>query len=483
MLVTLYTSRVVLDVLGAIDYGVYNVVGGIVVLFSFIYGALTLATQRFLNYSMGKGDYAEVHKVFCVSFNVYFLLILLIAILCETIGLWFLNNKLDIPADRMDAAFWVFQFSVASCVFTILRIPYNSSIIAYERMSFYAYVSIIEVALKLAVVYLLFLSQQDKLVFYAFLMFLVHVIMLAVYYCYCRKAFTTTRYKFIWDGPLFKKLLSFSGWSLFGSFANVAASQGLSFILNIFNGVLVNAALGVANQVNSAVNQFVTSFQTAFTPQLIKSYAANEKDFFFSLIFRSSKFSYYLILILGLPLILYCKDILGFWLVDVPGNAVEFTVLLVIFCFIDALSGPLWYSVQATGNIKRYQIIMSVCILSNIPLSYIALKLGCAPIVCLYIRVGINLLIHFIRVFYLKGLMEFPSIQYLKDVMLPVCLVTVVSFGLSQLLHRGGLGIGMLFAHLAITGTIVLLTAYFLGLNRQEKQTVVSYVGKILKHA
>ncbi|MGM9825353.1 MAG: lipopolysaccharide biosynthesis protein [Paludibacteraceae bacterium] len=483
MLVSLYTSRVVLSVLGAIDFGIYNVVGGIVVLFSFIYGLMTNATQRFLNYEMGRQRYDNVHRVFCMGVNVHFILSLVMLLLCETIGLWFFKTRLNIPDERLNAAFWVFQVSIVNTFVNVNRVPYNASIIAYERMNFYAYLSIFEVILRLLLILILDVMPFDKLVIYSLLILGLNILCFIVYRIYCRRKLPVTHFEFMWDKHLFHKLFSYSGWSLLGGVANLSASQGLSFLLNIFTGVLTNAALGIANQVSSALNTFVINFQTAFTPQLVKSYAAGDKNFFFSLIFRSSRFSYYLLLILGVPCIVFCEDILNLWLVEVPHYATEFTRLLIIFCMIDAMSGPLWYSVQATGNIRTYQIIMSICIISNLPLSYAVLKLGLSPVYCFVVRVLINLLTHIVRIFYLKRIMDFPSLVYLRDVMIPICLVTMGSVILPIALYMPGLPLWRLCGSIIISMIVTIVIIWFVGMKKEERiMIMVTLKNKLSNH-
>ena len=298
MLVSLYTSRIVLNTLGVEDYGIYNIVGGVVILFSFFNNAMSNATQRFLSFELGQNNSVQLKRTFSMIINVHIGIAFLIFLLAETVGLWFLNTHINIPTERMKAANWVYQFSIFTFLINIIRVPYHATIVAYEKMSFYAYLSIIEVLLKLGVVFLIQISPLDKLIFYGFLIFVVSVLILLVYKIYCNKNFDAANYNFFWDTKLFKTLISFSGWSLFGSAANVSSKQGTDILLNIFYGVMVNAAMGIANQVNNAVNGFVQNFQTAFKPQIVKSYAANETDYLIRLIFQTSKFSFFYFIVL-----------------------------------------------------------------------------------------------------------------------------------------------------------------------------------------
>ena len=419
MLVSLYTSRVVLQTLGVDDFGIYNVVGGVVVLFSFLNAAMSSATQRFLNFELGKGDLAQVGHVFSMSLTVHFCIAGLVLLLAETVGLWFLNSELNIPAERMVAANWVYQFSVASTLLGIMLVPYNATIIAYERMAFYAWASIINVLLRLGIVYLLVIGNWDKLTLYAGLTFAVGVVMQIVHVAYCKRSFPQTScYKFFRDKKLFWELISFSGWSLFGGVANMSASQGVNMVMNIFCGVTVNAAMGIANQVNAAVYQFVSNFQVAFQPQIVKRYSSGEHESFVQLIFSASKFSYAMMFLLSFPVILNADFILRVWLNVVPEYTADFTRLMLVFMMLESLSGPLWMSVQATGKIRNYQLIVSAFIFANLPLCIVLLYLGANPVWVLAGRIVISFFTIVWRIFYLKKRVGLPSWKYLWFVFL-----------------------------------------------------------------
>ncbi len=480
--VSLYTSRIVLLTLGIDDYGIFNIVGGIVALFSFLNNAMSTATQRFLNFELGGGDDREVKRVFSMSMTAHISIALLVIILGETVGLWFLNNHLNIPAERVAAANWVYHFSILTFCIQIIRVPYNASIIAYERMSFYAYISIAEVLLKLLSVFLLVYFGWDKLKLYSVLTFIVILITLALYKLYCNKVFTTCRYNFFWEASLYKKLMSFSGWSLFGSIANVGAQQGLNIMLNIFWGVTVNAAMGIATQVSTAVYSFVSNFQTAFNPQITKSYASNDRSYFMSLIFQSSKFSYFLLFFLALPILICTEFVLKAWLQIVPEYAASFCRLIIVFLLIDAISAPLWMSVQATGKIKKYQMLMGSLIFLNLPLAYLILKLGFEPSGVLVVRVLINLITFFIRILYLRPKIGLPAKRYITDVIVPITLVTLTAMPLPILVNEyfsnwSG------FIGTAITAVISTLTCVFLiGLKKYEKEFFNQLVLNKLRH-
>ena len=462
--ITLYTSRVVLQMLGVDDFGIYNVVGGIVVLFSFINNAMVASTQRFLNFELGRGNVEEAQKVFAASLNIYLVIVVVFILLAETVGLWFLNRYINIPSERVVAANWVYQASLVATALNFVRMPYNAAIIAYERMSFYAYTSIIEAALKLGIVFLLYLFV-DKLIAYSWLVSVVAMLILLMYVFFCRQMFAICRHHtFVYDKRRYTALVSFSGWSLFGSLANMGASQGLNILLNIFFGVFVNAAMGIANQVSSAINLFVGNFQTAFNPQIVKSYASGEKERFINLIINTSKYSYYLLFLIALPCFICCNEILQLWLGEVPPHSVPFCRLLIIFSLIDAIQGPLWVSAQATGEIRNYQLLMSFLILLNLPATYILLKIIPIAELALVVRVLINLLTAAARVVYLKRLYLFPVMRYLKEVVWAGIIVTMLSSIMPLLVHQYSTNWWMVVATVLLCIVCTLVTIYFVAL-------------------
>lgn len=479
--VTLYTSRVVLQVLGVEDFGIYNVVGGIVVLFTFVNNAMVTSTQRFLNYELGKGDLEATKQVFSASVTIHWGIAILTLILAETIGLWFLKHYIQYPEEREIAVNFTYQFTILSTCVSIIRTPYNAAIIAHERMSFYAYISIVEVLLRLLIVYLLTLVDFDRLIFYSILMFLIIWVVTIGYYVYSRVSFIVCRYNFFLKGDIYKRLMSFSGWSLLGGVANMGASQGVNILLNLFYGVAINAAMGIANQVQTAVYSFVANFQTAFNPQIVKSYAAGNRDYFINLIIRSSKFSYFLLYIISLPIYLFCEEILMIWLGEVPAYTVSFCRLMIIFSLLDAIQGPLWISVQATGKIRNYQILMSVMILLNLPLSYLFLKLGYVPEIVLIIRCLLNIIILFVRLFYLRCLYGFPILVYVREVIVRVIYVTLPT----ALIIYIPLDMNATFFDVLIASFVVLLfilfIVYFVGLNLEERKTLHLQLKKIVE--
>ena len=481
MAVGLYTSRVVLNTLGVEDFGIYNVVGGIVVLFGFINAALNQSTQRYIAYYIGKDEKDKVGEVYSMSVNVHLFLGLIIFILLETVGLWLLYHVLKFPSGVTTSIAILYQISVLNFIINLCKAPQTSAIISYEHIKFFSYISVIECGLKLGGVYSLKLfPQEDRLVIYGLLMLSITLACWLASWFYCRKSLKTIRYKFQRNKALFKDLLAFNGWNILGGISNIAANQGLNMIFNVFLGVVVNASLGICNQVYSAVNSFVMNFQTAFNPQITKSYASGDMDEFYSFIQTTSRLSFCLICTIGLPVIICCKPILQFWLGDYPEYTVPFCQLMIIYSFIDALSGPLWVSAQACGNIKNYMILMSSMILLNIPIAILLLYFKLSPVWVIGFRVLLNLIIHFIRIEYLKKLIKFPASTYLKSVMWPSVLALTIASPFPIILHH-------YFTSFASSVIIVLTTlgiafgsAYFIVLTNHEREFVHRSIGRIL---
>ena len=379
MAVGLFTSRVILDALGASDYGIYNVVGGLVTMFSVLTGAMSVATSRFLTFALGVGDKEQLRKIFVTAVNIHLLIAVAMIVIAEVAGIWFLNHKLNIPAYRMEAANIVLQFSIATFVINLINVPYSSSIISHERMGIYAYFTLYDVFVKLIIVYALYVSPIDRLIIYALLLCLANLTTQIIYWIYCKRQFEECRYFFSLDKTLLKKMFGFIGWAFWGNAAVVAKDQGMTLLLNIFCGTLVNAAQGIANQVNAMVNRFVTNFMTAVNPQITKQYAAGEYESMNKLIIRSTKFSAFLMLVLIVPIIVNIDDLLGLWLVKVPMHTSSFVSLILFYSFVDCFTGGLITGILANGKIKVYEIALTIIYALNIACAYIVLKLGMSP--------------------------------------------------------------------------------------------------------
>ena len=480
--VTLYTSRVVLDVIGVDDYGIYNIVGGIVVLLSVISSSMRNATQRFITYELGQGDAKQVSEAFSMSMIAHLLISLAIILLGETIGLWYVLNKLNIPEGRESATIIIYHLSLLTMVLTLMRSPYDASVIAHEKMSFFAYMSIVDVSLKLAVAYLLYLSSWDKLVFYTVLILATNVVIYLCYYLFCTKKFETCQIRFIIKKDYFKKLFGFLGWSLMGATATLGTQQAGNLIINRFLGVAINAAYGVANQVNGAINAFVANFQVAFTPQIVKLFSQKRYKECFSLSNSAALLSYYILLILALPIIVNIDYVLGVWLVEVPRYAGVFCSLLIIYSLIDAIQAPLWIGINASGDIKVYEIWLSVILLLNIPFSYFALKSGWEPYWVLAIRVILNIITAICRCVHVKVQLDYPINQYLIKVIARAALVTAIIITLVLLLpipsdYSSFWGF-LLFCLIAWVLSCVVV--YFVGLNREENEMIGALVKSVL---
>ena len=408
LLVTLYTSRIVLSTLGFDDFAIYGIVGGVVTVFTFLQSALNASTQRFMSIELGKGNTLQLKKVFDTGMTLYLFVALIIVVLSETAGLWFLTHKLVIPPERMQAAHWVFQFSVLSVCINIIQTPYNASILSHEKMSFYAYISIADVVLKLGIVGLLVVSSLDKLILYAGLLTLVALIILLITRYYCLARFPVCHFKWQWDKPLFKQMMSFSGWTLCDSAANLAVTQGRVFLLNLFTPLVTNAAMSVATQVSTAVYNFVIYFQSSFNPQITKAYAKDDKHYLRGLIIQTSKFSYYMIFALTLPILLNMEFILNVWLKEVPDYCVAFCSITLIYYLVESLCGPLWTATWATGNIRNYQITLALIRILTLPATYFLLKYGMEPYTILIAWVIVNTAGYIYRLFYLRKQIRFP---------------------------------------------------------------------------
>lgn len=481
MAVSLYTSRIILNTLGVEDFGIYNVVGGFVTMFGFLNSSMASATQRFLSFEIGKKDYPQLARVFSMSLNIHFIIAFVILILAETVGLWFVNTQLTIPAERMIAAIWVYQFSILVLMVNIVSVPYNAIIIAHERMNVFAWVSVAEVSLKLLIVFMLQWFGFDKLKLYAVLMFGVSLIIRLIYGFYCSSKFKESKFRYYWDKTLFNTLINYAGWNLWGSVAGILYGQGVNILLNIFFGPVVNAARGIAYQVRGAVNQFVFNFQMAMRPQIIKSYAAEELKYMHQLIYQGAKYSFLLLFALSLPILLDTEIILKLWLKIVPEYTVIFTQLVIVNILIDSISGPLMTSAQASGKIKLYQGVVGGLLMLILPISYLFLKLGFPPEVTLYISIIMSIISFFARLKIVSKLVNLSIKGYIKNVILPIIPVILVStlipIGIKHFLTEN-------FIHFLIITFIsiicIIITIYFFALKKDEKDFLKKKVVQII---
>ena len=481
MLVTLYTSRVILKALGVEDYGVYNVVAGSVALFGFMNSAMSMATQRFLNFYMLKGDANILRRVFAMSLNIHAIIAVLVIILCETLGLWILNTQLTIPPDRMVAARWVYQFAIITFCISIIQAPFNSAILAHEKMNIYAVVSIVEAFLKLGVVFILSAVTVDKLVSYGALLSMVVLAVFLVYMSISCRLFKECRYKLCWDKKLFKEIAGFSGWNIFGQVAQVLTTQGVNMVANVFCGVIVNASIGITNQVSAAMSQFTNNFQTAFYPQIVKSYSAGDMSGMQKLTCQASKFSFFLLYIISVPIIFNIDVILDLWLDTVPPYSALFCKILIWYSYFEVIGMPLVISIMATGRNRNYQLLVSITIALNFILSLLFLKKGFPPEIIFYIKVALSFFVLAVRLFYAKRQASFSVRYFFRSVMLPVCIVAFIISLLQVSLYEYMESWTSRILITLVIETILVAVIYFVGFSKTERQTVVSMIHKKIK--
>lgn len=475
MVVALYTSRVILKALGIDDYGLYNVIGGVVGLFAFLRTSMTKSTQRFLNFEMARPE-GRLKDTFSVSLTIHVLISAIALVLCETVGLWFLNRYIQIPEGREFAANIVYQSTVISLFFTIISVPFNASIIAHERMGYFALVSVIDAFLKLGICFLIQVGNADRLIFYGWLMMGVSVVNFLLYVVYCLRHCPETGFRLKYDKPLFKEMLGYTSWTVVGQAAIVGTNQGNNILVNMFHSVTANAAMGVANQVNHAVVSLTSSFQTAFNPQITKSYAAKDYDYLKFLVYSTSKFSYYLLFLISIPICFNIDWILSVWLAEVPAYSGIFCILILCNSILNALSAPFNLCVLSSQDIKWFQIVTSIVYLSDLPILYALFSLGLPPTTALYVKVGVMSVILFVRVYYAsRQVSSIGFCSYLKEILLPLCLVTLptVLFGLLLFRHCGAIG--------DLVKTLILLAFSFLltatvGLSGRERKQIAKLI-------
>lgn len=477
MLIGLYTSRVVLKILGVDDYGLYNVVGGIVTMFTFINGTMINATTRYITFYLGKKDDHMLSVVFNMASVIHLAIGLIIVLLGETVGIWFLTNKMQIPEGRMFACQCLLQFSILTTFLTTISVPYSSCVIAHEKMSTFAFISVLDVVLKLIIVVFLKFFSADRLIIYGLLLACVSVFDLLLYFIYCKQHFKETKLKRLWNKSTFKEMFSFAGWGLFGNFSYVFYTQGVNILLNMFCGPAVNAARAIAVQVESVIKQFANNVQTAINPQIIKSYASDDIDRTYSLVFASSKYCFYLLFFLSLPLMIEAEYILGIWLGEYPEHTVNFIRIILMTALLDAFINPMFTANLASGKIKIYQIgVFSVSFVFMF-ITYFVIKLTKIS-ESVFVTYFISCLIGtFVRLIVLKKQIGLPPLQYAKKVLVPVFIVVITSSVFPIIVHDF-LDLGL--KRFLITGFVCVLcvsaAVYFLGLNKNEREFVIAKV-------
>lgn len=427
MAVSFYTVRIILDTLGVNDYGLYELVASFVAIMVFLNGTLTSGTQRFLTFEIGKNDLKKLKQTFSTALLIHIALAFLILLLGETIGLWFLYEKMNIPPDRFDAAFWAYQFAIFSTMITVIQVPYNALIIAHERMHIFAYISILEAVLKLLIVYLLLISSYDKLISYAILMFLVSVFIAYIYRTYVIKNYQESHFEFSFDKDIVKSMMHFSGWNIFGTLGSLLSAQGINIILNIFFGPVAVAARAISMQVSGGLSQFVNGFQQAVTPQITKLYASNQIEEMNKLLYQNSKYAFLLLWFLALPVLMQTEYILNIWLVEVPENAVLFCQIIIVHASIMSLNRPYVMAIHATGNMKQTNVTAGVILILVLPVSYILLDNGFSIITPLVIFMIATVLCFIIELYYLKKWINVSVISLFKNTLFPVSIISIIS--------------------------------------------------------
>ena len=476
MCVSLYTSRVVLAALGFSDYGLYNVIGGIIAMFTFINGAMSNMTSRFITFHLGQKDYQRLTEVFSMAFFIHCCLALFILIIGETVGLWFLYNKMVIPEGRMFAVQWIYQLSIASTLMAIISVPFTSDIIAHEKMSIYAYISVFDAVLRLIIVSILAYSPIDKLIFYASLIFAVQVLVFLFNLIYCRCHFVESKIRKVWDKVMLKEMGKFTGWSTIGNFSYLFYTQGLNILINMFCGPVVNASRGIAVQVEAAMAQFTNSVQTAINPQIIKSYSSNDLERMNNLIFASSRYCFYLMFLLSLPVIFGTDFILGLWLGNYPNHTVNFIRLTLVCTLIDTLVNPLFTANLATGKVAVYNKSLAMVSLSFIPITYFGLKFTLLPEIVFILNIVRNVIGLWVRIYIFRYQLGVRIREYIYNVIWRILPVVLLASLVSLFVYRN-IGSESFVSFFTICATAVvstLLSVYIIGLNKTEREYLIT---------
>ena len=484
MAVTLYTSRVILRVLGVEDFGIYNVVGGVVTMLAFLNSSLSGATSRFITFELGRGKEGDVRTVFRCAASIHYVLAGIILLLAETIGLWFVMQKLVIPPERMAAALWVYQCSVLTSIVSIISAPYNALIIAHERMGAFAYISIFETIAKLLVVISLAWSVFDRLATYAVLLLAVQVVVRLVYTLYCNRHFSETDPRWVWNRELSRKMFVYTGWTLNGNLAIIGYTQGINILLNLFFGPAVNAARGFSVQIQAAVYQFFSNFQMAIRPQIVKSYAQNNLIYMHKLILASSRYSFYLMLLISLPILVNTEYILYLWLNEVPAHTVAFTRLMIIVCMNYALSNSTLMAIYATGDLKKFQLTEGSMLLMVIPIAYLLLKyVHISPETVFVVYLVIETITQLARVWIVYPRVKLAKRKYVTEVLWPIVKVCLPLLPIGWCLYQYAAEVctGLLLnVVLCLISTIIILLIF--GFKNDERRFIWKKVTVFINH-
>lgn len=479
MVVSLYTSRVVLNTLGVVDYGIYGAVGGFVAMFSLISSSLSSAVSRFLTFELGRDNQERLNKAFSTSLLIHISLAIVVLIVAETVGVWFVNTKMTIPPDRLYAAKWVFQASIFSFMFGLFSVPYNASIVSHERMSAFAYIGILDTTLKLLIVLFIAYSKWhfDKLIVYSLLLVVVSISLQCVYLGYCRKNFSECRLRVGFDKEFWKEISAFSVWNFIGCTAGILKDQGVNILLNLFVGPVLNAARGVAGSVNGAVSGFAGNFMTALNPQITKSYASGELKYAHYLVERGSRFSFYILLFFAVPILLETDFILTIWLKQYPPHTLNFVRLVLILSLVDSLSNTLITLQNATGKIRNYQLVVGSILLLNFPFSYACLKLDMQPESTYFVAIIVGMMCMFARLMFVSKSAKLPVGIFLKNVVLNVIIVAIAAIIIPYVIHLFlpyGLGRFLIVGFVSVLTSVISILV--VGCNNSERAFILGKV-------
>ena len=479
MIISFFTARITLEALGVVDYGINNVVGGLVSMFSLISNSLSSSVSRFMTFGLGKGDKKELNTIFSTSVNIHIILAIVVVVAIETIGIWFLNNKMVIPADRLYAAHWVLQCSTLMFAIGLLSVPYNAAIIAHERMGVYAYFTLFDAFARLAIIFAIKYYGGDKLILLAIISLIPPLIKQLYYWHYSKKNFEECTYHAVWNKRVFKEMFGFAGWNVIGASSAQMKDQGVNIAINMFTGPAINAARGIAMQINGIVGQFIGNFMVAINPQITKEYAAGNYERMHKLIFSGTRFSYFLFMSLSIPIIFEIERILYIWLGQVPEHTVLFTRLALILNLSDIISNTLITAQLATGKIRNYQIIVGGTQMMNFPISYILLRMGVFPEITIIVAIFISQICLLERLLFLRKMVHLPSLRYFKEVYLNLIVVTVLSVAVPGILYFSIENEALQFFAVCISSVITsAAVTYAIGLQRNERVLVVNRIKK-----
>lgn len=474
MAVNLYTSRVILQALGVENYGVYNAVAGFIAMFSMVSSSISSAISRFITFVLGQDDKEKLKKVFSTAIIIQLSLAVIVVVLVEAVGVWFLNTHMTIPIGREFAANWVLQFALITFILNLWSTPYNAAIIAHERMGAFAYIGLFEGCASLSIAFMVKYSPFDRLIVYGALMCLVSFVIRVIYNIYCKKHFEECWFKWIFDKELFKEMFSFAGWNFIGSISGLLRDQGINILFNIFNGPAINAARGLATQVQTAVTKFSNNFYVAVQPQITKSYASNNVNESHDLVLRSSRLAFFLLTAMIVPLVTETEFVLKLWLKEVPGHTVAFTQIILMCTLVDSFSSPLVYLMLATGNIKRYQIVVGLFNLLNFPVAYLILYFGGRPELAQFSVMIFSIGALLLRISMLRSMTHFPVRDFIFSTVVRCLIIMAICITVSIFITKSfKIGIMRFMFNLCITEGLICTLVYCIGLNSGEKKFII----------